>query len=398
MQGDTQANGSLITRADLQALYAAGLVNVDSVYTVSNAIGGTDVIRVECEAAGIVDEIAYSHTLGAFGTYDITADTFTPNSAGGVDNFLDLTDTPDTYTGQGTKIVSVNSGETALEFIANSFLNLTDTPNAYTSQALKDVRVNAAATGLEFYTTAHGFSVGNVVRIDGEDTYLKAQADNLTNSQDTVGMVSAVADANNFTLTMYGLITGLSGFTPGTLYYLDASTAGALTATAPALAKPVFVSIDATSGYVINQLGATAGISVSRFVMSQNYADTGFNPLDATPYYVGGSSNVPSTTDGTRRIYFESAATIKSFTAKTFLTVNGSGENVTLYARIDATTDNLIGTMTWNTGAATTAKQSFTGLSIAVPAGSYLTIKILPPSWVTNPTGVLFGFEMEIEI
>ena len=39
-----------------------------------------------------------------------------PGGGSGVDNFLDLTDTPNTYTGQAGKVPIVNVGETALEF------------------------------------------------------------------------------------------------------------------------------------------------------------------------------------------------------------------------------------------------------------------------------------------
>ena len=64
--------------------------------------------------------------------------------------FLSLTDTPNSYSGQGSKIVRVNAGATALEFVDPTFLALTDTPSAYTSSGLKLVRVNSGATALEF--------------------------------------------------------------------------------------------------------------------------------------------------------------------------------------------------------------------------------------------------------
>jgi len=45
---------------------------------------------------------------------------------------------------------------------ATTFLQLTDTPSSYTSQALKAVRVNAAATGLEFYTPVTSINWGDI--------------------------------------------------------------------------------------------------------------------------------------------------------------------------------------------------------------------------------------------
>lgn len=82
--------------------------------------------------------------------------------ASGVTNFLGLSDTPGSYTGEALKAVRVNAGETALEFAvaaAGNFLGLTDTPSAYTGQASKTVKVNAGETGLEFVTVGAGGDV-----------------------------------------------------------------------------------------------------------------------------------------------------------------------------------------------------------------------------------------------
>lgn len=75
------------------------------------------------------------------------------------DDFLELTDTPSTYTSQGGKTVNVNGGETALEFVdpIDDFLDLTDTPSSYTSQAGKTVNVNGGATALEFVDPINDF-------------------------------------------------------------------------------------------------------------------------------------------------------------------------------------------------------------------------------------------------
>ena len=71
--------------------------------------------------------------------------------------FVDLTDTPPTLTGMGGKVVTVNAGGTALEFLTPaqflataSFLSLSDTPSAFTGQAGKAPVVNTGETALEF--------------------------------------------------------------------------------------------------------------------------------------------------------------------------------------------------------------------------------------------------------
>lgn len=106
---------------------------------------------------------------------------------------------------------------------------------------------------------AHGLSVGDWVRLSGTD-YIKAQA-NSAAAAEVVGVVSAVADAANFTLQVAGRVTGLSGLTAGTVYYLDASTAGAITATEPTgsnVSKPVLVADTTTSGWVLQMRGTIA--------------------------------------------------------------------------------------------------------------------------------------------
>ena len=67
-------------------------------------------------------------------------------------NFNDLSDVPQSYTGQENKVVTVKPDATGLEFTnpRGSFITLTDAPASYVGQAKKIVSVNEAATGLEF--------------------------------------------------------------------------------------------------------------------------------------------------------------------------------------------------------------------------------------------------------
>jgi hypothetical protein len=72
-----------------------------------------------------------------------------------VNSFLSLSDTPQTYVGQGGKTVSVKADESGLEFVtggggSSTFLDLTDTPSTYVSQAGLFPRVNVGETALEF--------------------------------------------------------------------------------------------------------------------------------------------------------------------------------------------------------------------------------------------------------
>lgn len=108
--------------------------------------------------------------------------------------------------------------------------------------------------------TAHGFSVGNAVKF-ASSVWAKAQADSAANAE-VLGIVETVTDVDNFTVVYGGRIAGLSGLTANTTYYLDASTAGALTSTEPTgtnVSKPVLYATSTTSGVVLIQRGLIEG-------------------------------------------------------------------------------------------------------------------------------------------
>ena len=106
---------------------------------------------------------------------------------------------------------------------------------------------------------AHGFSVGNWLYLNGT-TYTTSINTSEAAAQ-PVGVVTAVIDANNFTITTGGVATGLSGLTAGAVHYV-ASTAGAITATKPFIVgqfeAPVGVAISTTSIYVACQIAEPA--------------------------------------------------------------------------------------------------------------------------------------------
>lgn len=98
-----------------------------------------------------------------------------------------------------------------------------------------------AVSYIEETQTAHGFTVNQAIRHNGTD-YVLAQADSVANSENVVGIVSAVISPNVFRFTLPGFAFG-TGFTPGATYYLSAATAGATTTTAPSLAGSTVVPL-----------------------------------------------------------------------------------------------------------------------------------------------------------
>lgn len=144
--------------------------------------------------------------------------------------------------------------------------------------------------------TGHGLSVGDVVRYNGTN-YVDAQADSDANAE-VIGIVSAVADVNNFTLLTSGFVSGLSGLTAGETYFLSASTAGAITATEPTaygqVSKPVLLAVSTTSGYFIQSRGYVVGGnggSLARYpsITFTGSAGFGTNTIEDSAYCMGGN-------------------------------------------------------------------------------------------------------------
>lgn len=128
-----------------------------------------------------------------------------------------------------------------------------------------DLTATGSGTDPTLYSvaqTSHGFSVGNVLRLSGASTYAKALANSAANAE-VVGIVQTVTDANNFVLRTGGKVTGLSGLTANSTYFLSDVTAGLLTTTAPtastSVSKPLLFADTTTTGFFFNMRGIIVG-------------------------------------------------------------------------------------------------------------------------------------------
>lgn len=103
----------------------------------------------------------------------------------------------------------------------------------------------------------HGLSVGHWVRHDGT-AYVKAQANSAGNAE-VLGVVTTVDGTDDFTLASDGYVEGLSGLTPGSVYFLSPDAAGEMAASEPAaigqVSRPVFIAVSSTAGYILNYRG-----------------------------------------------------------------------------------------------------------------------------------------------
>lgn len=253
---------------------------------------------------------------------------------GGVDNFLDLTDTPDSFTSQALKLVRVNTGADALEFITQATLKLDDF-------GAPDDNTDLNAT-----TGAHGLlrKLSNVASefLDGQGNWDTVKDSDLSTSDITTNDVS----------------TSKHGFVPK----------------AP------------NSGLVfLDGLGAWNEPPYTLQVSAANQATT----TDAQTIYFGCHAGLaPQTTAAISKVYIPRAGTITRAYIMMHSGTAGTNESFTAYIRLNNTTDTSIASV-----AANTALREFTNtsLSIAVAAGDYIEIKVICPTWATNPANVRWG-------
>lgn len=118
------------------------------------------------------------------------------------------------------------------------------------------------------------------------------------------------------------------------------------------------------------------------------------SPADATTAYFGNLPKAPITTPGVSRVYIRQAGTIKRAEIYCFSGTAGSNEAWPLSIRLNNTTDTLIASL------AVSAQErvySNTNLNIAVVSGDYIEIKMVNPTWGTNPLTTIFGGYIYIE-
>jgi hypothetical protein len=111
------------------------------------------------------------------------------------------------------------------------------------TQWVNGADATGSATYLDISWTAHGRSVGDVIRVNGS-TFSLANNTTVTDSSGIIGVVATVIDANTLAIATIGSrITG-SSFTPGVKYL---NNTGNLTSTAPTsgqISVPICVDTD----------------------------------------------------------------------------------------------------------------------------------------------------------
>ena len=167
--------------------------------------------------------------------------------------------------------------------------------------------------------------------------------------------------------------------------------------------NPAFVAVG-TATHVLTSNGAGAAPTFQAasgglgYTLPFSWDTTDMSPVDATTYYASISSfgEVAITNISYARIYIPKAGTLK--VVYIYVSIGGTlgtTETVSAYVRLNNTTDTTITTTaTWDNANTVMSK---TDLAISVAQGDYIAIKIVTPTWVTNPTGVRLSGTVYIE-
>lgn len=135
--------------------------------------------------------------------------------------------------------------------------------------------------------------------------------------------------------------------------------------------------------------GGGGGLGYTLFVQSPTAS-----PSDAITAYFGSLPKAWETTQGRNKIYIRKAGTIKIAEIYSWSATAGSNEDWSLYIRLNGASDTLVATVSVS---ASERIFSNTGLSIAVAVGDYIEMKLVNPTWATNPVTTTFGGYIYIE-
>jgi len=192
-----------------------------------------------------------------------------------------------------------------------------------------------------------------------------------------------VGTANNFSTATYpSTATGT-----GKILRADGTNWVATTATYPDAAG--------SSGNVLTSDGTnwtssapSAGNSINGFVNTLNG-----NPADSTTYYFAQSVSLITNTAATAKnvqFYIPFSCTLTKVYGSFNTSTGGSSENITIFVRVNNTTNTNVTTTFKLVNSGVTVNQfSNSGLSISLNAGDYISIGMTTPAWATNPLSVV---------
>jgi hypothetical protein len=336
--------------------------------------------------------------------------------AAGASTFLALTDTPASYAAQAGKYCKVNPGETALIF---------DTPTGTgdvvgpASSTNNDIVLFDLATGKLIKDSGKllANSANNIPVLDGSALLPLAQIPATLTGKDADTLDTLHASA--FALTAKGVTNGDThdhvGGDGAQIDHTGLSNKGTNTHAQIDTALTNLAAADVTNGNSHDHVGGdgaqidhtglsnkgtnthaqidTAIAAMKGYVLTV-IADEFGAPVDSATYYFGSIVKVWSTVALYAPVYVPKAGNIKVAYVTWHGGTAGSNENISLYLRLNNTTDTLIQTVGNANG---TKLFSNVALNIAVVQGDYFEIKAVCPAWGTNPAAVSLGGQVYIE-
>lgn len=283
--------------------------------------------------------------------------------------------------------------------------NTTDPSSNPTIVRMHDCRIEATSnTSVKFVSSDVQLDLLDCVLVSPGSEELNDDNGNVIRiNAGTVYTASKIVNASPTLLNQYGTPITAAG-----LALLDDANATAQRTTLGlgSIATQAASSVAITGGSVANitdlavadggtgastAAGAKANLAVASTIVFNSGQGGSFNPIDNTTYFIGVplGSFAPSTVGGGRPIYMP-AGTV--FGVKGAFWSNNSGvsnETVTFYLRVNDTTDYLIATASF--GATSFALVNFSNLAmdVAIAAGDFIEIKMVCPTFATNPTVVV---------
>jgi hypothetical protein len=117
-------------------------------------------------------------------------------------------------------------------------------------------------------------------------------------------------------------------------------------------------------------------------------------PADGATIYFGQLPKAPTTTANISKVFIPKTGTITRAVIYCYSGTAGTAENWSCNIRLNNTTDTLVETI-----GASANERIFNNeaLSISVTAGDYIEIKMVNPTWATNPATTIFGGYLFIE-
>jgi len=164
------------------------------------------------------------------------------------------------------------------------------------------------------------------------------------------------------------------GFTPANVVHNHDGVYATAAHTHAGVYEPV--TSNANKGYTINVQALTS------------------SPADGQTIYFGTLPKVPVTVQGTSKIYIRAAGTIKRAEIYCFSGTAGSNEAWPVSIRLNNSGDTLIQSLS-----VSASERVFTNasLNIAVVAGDYFEVKVVNPTFATNPLTTVWGGYVYIE-